>query len=229
MFTTWWKEIFGKTIPMFIKEVKDDERDVIRDGSGNFVNVFIRKAELEGKIGKVEIEANENLPMTWSQIKDAIMQLFEINNEQILSVIGAPENLPIIRDALGLTDFYIPGEADVIKQNDEIKLLLNSTPLPTGDPMNPEMPSVEIDVVYDNHEIEFETVRKWVISEAGRQAKLDNPEGHANVLLHGKMHWMQMQMQAAQEMATQSQVPGEKPTENTETPIEEESNVPATV
>ena len=31
----------------------------------------------------VEIEANENLPITWNQQKDAIMALFELNNETI--------------------------------------------------------------------------------------------------------------------------------------------------
>ena len=38
---------------------------------------FVR-AELEGKIGNIELEANENLPITWNQQKDAIMELFKI-------------------------------------------------------------------------------------------------------------------------------------------------------
>ena len=209
MFTLWWKQIFGKVIPMFIEEVEDDERDVQRDKTGNFINVFIKKAELEGKIGKVELEANENLPMTWSQQKDVLMQLLQAANPEILSILGAPENLPIIREHIGLVDFYVPGEDDVLKQYDEIKLLLNSTPIPTGDPMNPEAPSVEVDPVYDNNQIEFEIVRKWVISEAGRQAKVDNPEGYRNVLLHGGMH-RQLMMQAAMAQSAQEQQQQEK-------------------
>ena len=51
--------------------------------SVTFVNVFIRRAELEGKIGTIELEANENLPITWNQQKDAIMELFQLNNEGI--------------------------------------------------------------------------------------------------------------------------------------------------
>src|SRR5690606_26555161 len=112
IFTYWWKEIFGKVIPMYIAEIKDDERDVQRDKDGNFINVFIRKAELEGKIGKVELEANENLPLTWSQQKDVIMQLLQAANPEILAILGAPENLPVIRQAIGLTDFFVPGEED---------------------------------------------------------------------------------------------------------------------
>jgi hypothetical protein len=232
MFTSMWKTIFGKAIPAYIKEVKDDERSVERNEDGNFVNVLIRKSELEGKIGRVELEANENLPMTWSQQKDVIMQLLNAANPEILAILGSPENLPIIRQAIGLNDFYVPGEEDRNKQYDEIKILLNSEPIPNPD-FNPEMgipeelPSVEVDPDYDNHEIEFEIVRKWVISDAGRIAKVDKPDGYRNVLLHGKMHKMMMQqeMMAAPAPGT---VPGEKPAENTEVPIQGEENVSVT-
>ena len=226
IFTFWWKEIFGKVIPMYINEVKDDERDVQRDDEGNFINTFIRKAELEGKIGKVELEANENLPLTWSQQKDVIMQLIQTTNPEILAIIGSPKNLPIVRNAIGLTDFFVPGEDDKDKQFDEIKMLLNSEPMPTGDPMMPEMPSVDIDPVYENHSIEFEAVRSWVVSEAGRQAKVDNEAGYRNVLLHGKLHYMQMQNSMAPAGNTGA-APDAKPNPNDvqEAPITGDSNV----
>src|SRR5215467_675491 len=190
MFTTCWKQVFGKAIPMYIDIGKEqgDEQDVTRDKSGNFINVYIRRAELEGKIGKIELEANENLPISWSQQKDVIMTLLNAGNPEILSILGAPENLPAIREHIGLTDFFVPGEDDVEKQYDEIKQLLNSQPIPTGNPKMPFYPSVEVDETFDNHSVEFEIVRSWVISEAGRQAKIDNPDGYKNVMLHGIMH-----------------------------------------
>ena len=211
MFTAWWKEIFGKTIPMYIKEIKDDERDVQRTKDGNFVNVLIRKADMEGKIGKIELEANENLPMTWNQIKDTVMQLLQAANPEVLAILGSPENLPIVREAIGLTDFYVPDEDQRNEQYDEIKLLMESTPIPTGDPMMPEAPSIEIDVDYNNHPVHFEIVRKWAASEAGRLAKTENPDGHRNTLLHGKMHLMQIQQQQMMQQqaeAAQTQQPG---------------------
>lgn len=228
IFCTWWKEVNGKAIPMFINEVKDDERDVKRDKDGNFINVFIRKADLEGKIGKIELEANENLPLTWSQQKDVVMQLLQTGQPEILAILGAPENLPVIREAIGLTDFFVPGEDDREQQYDEIKQLLNSEPIPTGDPMMPEMPSVDIDPLFNDNSIHFEIVKKWATSEAGRQAKVDNPAGYKNVLLHGKLHHMQMQQDAMQQAMT---VPGsganpEKPNhEGQEAPITGEENV----
>lgn len=227
MLTGWWKQIFGKAIPMFIKETSDqgDERSVEKSKDGSFFNVFIRRAELEGKIGRIELEANENLPLSWSQQKDIVMQLLQAANPEILSVLGAPENLAKIRDAIGLTDFFIPGEDDVQAENDEIQMLLGAAPMPTGDPMNPEMPSVEIDEIYDNHPIRWEIDRKYIISEAGRQAKIDNPEGYRNVLLHGKLHFMMAQQNA---MAQQEQgaAPNEKPNpKDKEAPIQHEGDV----
>ena len=222
IFTIWWKQIFGKAIPLFIKLVQDDERDVQRNQDGSFINVFIRKAELEGKIGKIELEANENLPLTWSQIKDVVEKLLQINSPEIMAVLGSPENLPAIRDALGLVDFYVPGEDSVEKQYDEIKILLNSEPSPLPD--GSEGPSVEVDPVFDNNQIEFEIVRKWVTSEAGRQAKIDNPNGYRNVLLHGKMH-QQAMMPSPQQQTGQAPGATPNPLEMQPTPIQGEGNV----
>jgi hypothetical protein len=220
MLTAWWTQIFGKVIPMYIKEVKDDERDVQRDKDGNFINILITKAELEGKIGKIELDANENLPITWGQQKDVIMNLFQAQNPKILEILMAPENLPYLREALGLTDVYVPGEDDRNKQYDEIRQLLNSEPSPVmpdeeaimasevaGLPL-PEVgeeSSVPIDPIYDNHAIEFEICRKWITSEEGRQTKFDNAPGYRNVLLHGKAHYDIMQQQMMQQAMAQAQ------------------------
>lgn len=193
MFTLWWKNIFGKAIPAYLKEVHEDEREVERTKDGNFINVFIRRAELDGKIGKVELEANENLPIAWNQQRDLIMQLLQTGIPEILQVMGSPENLPVIREALGLDNMFIPGADDVEKVYDDIKQLLNSEPIPTVMPMQPgqpqqfgQGPSIEPDELYDNPEIGFDIVRNWVISEAGRIAKVDNPNGYKNVLMYGQ-------------------------------------------
>jgi hypothetical protein len=230
----WWKEIFGKAIPAYIQEVKEDERNVERDADGNFINTFIRKAELEGKIGQVELEANENLTLTWSQQKDVIMQLLTAANPEILAVIGSPENLPMIREAIGLTDFFVPGEDDRNHQYDEIKQLMDSEPMPNPmDPMNPELPSVDVDQMMENHAIEFEICRKWAISPAGQQAKTDNPAGYKNVLLHAKQHYDIMNMNMMQQPPAEGEqgaAPPEKPNplEMQEAPIQGEGNVNAT-
>jgi len=235
LFTTTWKTLFSKVVPMYIKGVKEDEKDVQKLDDGNFVNVFIRKADLEGKVGKVELEANENLPMTWSQIKDTVMELFKNGNPEVLKILAAPENISLLHDALGIVDLFVPNEDSMIKQYDEIKILLDSQPIPTG--MDPEtgeefIPSVEIDPIYDNNEVEFEICRKWITSEAGRQTKQSNPEGYMNVLLHGKLHFTEIQnAMMAEQMASQEQgaAPGKKPNSDLDAPIKKDSDVKTNV
>jgi predicted RNA-binding Zn-ribbon protein involved in translation (DUF1610 family) len=207
MLVAWWKNIFTKAIPMFINEMKDDEQDVDKNSVGNFINTFIRKSEATGgKLGKIELEASEALPITWSQQKDAIMELFSLNNDEVLKTLGSPENMPYLRKALGLTDYTIPGEDDRTKQYEEIVQLVNSDPIQMpgmgmdgmGQPLpEQEIPSVEVDPDVDNHAIEFEICRNWLVSEAGRLAKIDNLSGYKNVLLHMKMHKEAMIAQSA--------------------------------
>lgn len=188
----WWKNYIGKAIDMYISIIQCDERDVQKRNDGSFINVVIRKAELSGKIGRFELEANENLPLSWSQRKDVIMQLLLSPNPSIIQMLMQPENLPILREAIGLDNFYVPGADDVDKQWAEIQQLINSTPLPNPDEMSmmlqPTIPSVEIDVLFDTHPIHFEICRKWAVSEIGQFYKYNHPEEYQNVLLHAKQH-----------------------------------------
>ena len=236
IFTMWWKTIYGKVIPMYIKEVRDDEHSVEMDQQGRFINVFIRKAELEGKIGRIELEANENLPLTWSQQKDIYMQLLENQNPKVQETISSPENIQMLANAIGLTQFVVPGEDDRQKQYEEIQQLVNSEPLviPPDEmmvqqaevnglpsPEETEMPSVEVDPDVDNHDIEADICRRYLVSEAGRMLKIDNPQGYKNVLLHMKMH-MQLIQQAMQEQAM-AQQQGAAP--GSPSPLTEQDNV----
>ena len=208
MLTAWWRQIYGKVIPSFIKNVQEDERFTKKDKMGNYFNVFIRKAELQGKLGDIELEASEQLPTMWSQQRDIIMKLLEAGNPVIMETINSPENRLQIAQALGLSQFVIPGEADREKQYEEIKILLNSEPMPNpefnpelaamGEPIQQEISSVEIDSLVDNHQIEAEICKIWAVSDAGRLAKLENPMGYKNVLLHMQMHMQQLMMMAPQ-------------------------------
>lgn len=203
MLTLWWKTIFGKVIPSYIKTVMDDERVVEQDEQGNFINVFIRKAELQGRIGSIELEANEQLPITWSQRRDVVMDMFKLGVPEIIQALAAPENIDLLKQAIGLEEFVVPGAADRNKQYEEIQQLITSEPIAVPNPMNPmgmeEMPSVEVDPFIDNHQVEAEVCRQWLVGDAGRLAKVENPAGYKNVLLHLQAHMMIMQQQMMQQ------------------------------
>lgn len=204
MLTFWWKSLFEKVIISYIEDMIEDERIVEKQGN-SYVNVFIRKAEVSGKIGSIELEPNENLPITMQQKKDVLMQLFALNNPIILEALASPENLPFIKEALGVEEFVMPGEEDRQKQYEEIQLLLQSQPIVLPDGI--ELPSVEVDEILDNHQVEAEICRTWLLSEIGRDAKTSNPAGYRNVLVHMKMHMeiVQMRMQAEQAAIAASQ------------------------
>jgi len=196
MLTVWWKTIFEKIIPAYMNDLVEDEKFVMKSPEGGFANVFIRKAELQGKIGSIELEASDQLPSSWLQMKDVVLRLIELNNPVILESLTSPENLPFLAEAIGLNQFIVPGEADRKKQYEEISLLLNSEPLQSeeSDPMNPtvsipiELPSISIDKDIDNHKVEAAICRSWLVSEAGQLAKTENPLGYKNVLLHLRQH-----------------------------------------
>jgi hypothetical protein len=195
-----WKNVFSKMIPAYIKNMLEDERVVKEQGDNNFINIIIKKSQMEGKIGDIRLEAPEGLPATIEQMKDTVMTLLQTNNPEILSALAAPENLPTLSKIIGLQDFEVPGEADREKQYDEINLMVGSGPIPSPDPMTGQMTeqsSIQPEMNVDNHQIEAEICRNWLVGEKGRQCKIDNPDGYKNILLHLEAH-MQMiqQMQA---------------------------------
>ncbi len=46
------------------------------------------------------------------------------------------------------------------------------------------LPSVPIDLLFDNHVVELEECRRWANSDAGQIARIENPVGFANVRAH---------------------------------------------
>jgi len=58
-------------------------------------------------------------------------------------------------------------------------------------------PTVPVDVLLDNHAVEFEECKRWASSEAGQSAKLTNPAGFANVRAHAEAHLKVLQAQAS--------------------------------
>lgn len=240
-FTIWWKDIFSKVIPMYIEEIKrqEEERSVELDERGNFINVFVRKAELEGKIGRIELEANENLPITWSQRKDTYLKLFELQQPQLQMALQSPENIKNLVEAIGIDDFIVPGEEDRQKQYEEIRILVNTEPISSPpdemqmieaelsgmEPQMQELPSVEIDPDLDNHDVEADICRTFLISEAGRLLKIENPNGYLNVLLHMKQHMEVIKQAMMEQQALADQQQQQSKPNGTNKPLAENENV----
>jgi len=55
------------------------------------------------------------------------------------------------------------------------------------------LPSVPVDLLLDDHAVEFEECKRWANSDAGQAARMTNPAGFANVRAHAAAHLRAMQ------------------------------------
>jgi hypothetical protein len=180
----------GKAVDSTVENMKEDERYVQQQGS-NFMNVWIRKADLQGSTSRVEPEIAENFPVSWAQKKDAILNLIQMKDPQVSTVISHPENASLVASIIGVPELYIPGDDDRNKQLMEISLLIRAEPQQV--PPNPNNPRGLVSTVpvvsdLDNNDIEAEICKSWLKSEVGQDAKVNNPGGYANVLAHLREH-----------------------------------------
>lgn len=203
-----WAKVMKKSVLSHARNMKTDEKVVTAKGS-SFINVWVRKADLNGEIADLEPEVSESFPVSWTQKRDVILNLIQMQNEDIAAVIRHPENAGLIAEMIGVPELYIPGDDDRSKQLAEIAILIRTEPMMgQPDPMTgqPNMQSsVPITPDLDNNEVESEVCKAWLISEVGQDAKVNNPGGYANVLAHKKEHDMAIQQQAVQRMMQEAQ------------------------
>lgn len=178
---------------------------------------MIRVADLKGNI-RVHPEADETFPRLKSQQRGVLQQLFGLKDPVIQEALADPANLGYIKNVLGLTEMVVPGEDSRNKQLREIQALLASAPIvahvsdddAAGSrsaghaPHSVVLPSVPIDVLLDDHGVEFGECKRWANSEAGQSAKLTNPAGFANVRAHAEAHLRVLQETAASQASQTS-------------------------
>jgi hypothetical protein len=174
---------------------------------------MIRVADLKGNIC-VHPEADETFPRLKSQQRGVLQQLFGLKDPVIQEALAEPANLGYIKSVLGLTELVVPGEDARNKQLREIQVLLSGAPIVVDVAPDPRtvtreetpgastegtrdtehetrsvvLPSVTVDVLLDDHAVEFEECKRWANSEAGQAAKMTNPAGFANVRAHAEAH-----------------------------------------
>jgi hypothetical protein len=172
----WWADVMSIAVPMYIRSLQEsgtDENFVEKTNSG-FVNVWIKQADLEGKIGSISVDTDENLPMTPAALKDVIVQLMGLKDERVADAMFHPNNIPLLTKALGAPDLYIPNSDDREKQVAEFSDLLAGV-------------AVVINK-YDNHEIEGEVCRSFLVSPTGTMLRKQNSDGIKMIEEHLEEH-----------------------------------------
>ena len=149
-------------------------------------------------------ESDETFPRLKSQQRAVVQQLMASSDPLIQQALADPSNIGFVKSLLGLSDLVVPGEDSRNKQLREIDVLLRGAPIVQASagagsgaeheahrlkPVPPVLlPSVPIDLLFDNHVVELEECRRWANSDAGQVAHLENPVGFANVRAHAEAH-----------------------------------------
>jgi hypothetical protein len=184
---------------------------------------MIRLGDLKGNIC-VHPEADETFPRLKSQQRGVLQQLFGLKDPVIQEALAEPANLGYIKNVLGLTELVVPGEDSRNKQLREIQVMLGSGPIVVGGKSDQlqatphgsaragdhqagiaMLPTVPVDVLLDDHAVEFEECKRWANSEAGQAAKMTNPAGFANVRAHAEAHLKVIQAQGVAQAVKQGQ------------------------
>lgn len=209
-----WAKVKEKSVTSYRKNLIEDEKFVKKFGN-SFVSVHIKKAELQGKIGRVTAEVTDQLPVSWSQKRGTVMELIQMQLPQLIATFFHPENVTMMKDLFGLSDLHIPGEDDRIRQLFDIQAMLESGPNRIPPPMDEFTGEVMMDPIsgaplqetvqstippnpaLDDNNIRIEVLRAWLLSEVGEDAKIVNPEGYENVMAQLNERVQLQMMQAA--------------------------------
>jgi len=209
------KQFYGEVMLLGVeafRKSRPEDLDVPLLGPDGMLDArMIRVADLKGNIA-VHPEADETFPRLKSQQRGVLQQLFGLKDPLIQEAMADPANIGYIKNVLGLTELVVPGEDSRNKQLREIQVLLGVAPIVVEVPAaggdqradNSEqeagrasrtvvLPSVAVDLLLDNHAVEFEECKRWANSEAGQSARMTNPAGFANVRAHAEAHLRAMQ------------------------------------
>jgi hypothetical protein len=219
MLNIFWPETMEKASREFADSMEFDEHTVDVNGD-DFINIWIKVTELTGTVGLVSSESSEQLPISWSQKRNLILEILNQKNQVLDSVMFDPNNSEFIADILGFGEIYVPGADDRNVQLEEIKSLISSEPIPqpmmdqmgfpvidpnTGQPAVQYISSVPIQSGIDNDFVHIAICRSWLNGPVGRAMKMMNPASYENVNLHLQMHLNNQMMQQAQQMQTEAQ------------------------
>jgi len=208
------KQFYGEVMLLGVESFRKnrpEDVDVPLLGPDGMLDArMIRVADLKGNIA-VHPEADETFPRLKSQQRGVLQQLFGLKDPLIQEAMADPANIGYIKNVLGLTELVVPGEDSRNKQLREIQALLGGSPIvvevpAAGDQRTDNsdqeagggthtvvLPSVAVDLLLDNHAVEFEECKRWANSEAGQSARMTNPAGFANVRAHAEAHLQAMQ------------------------------------
>lgn len=213
MVNIWWKDWMTKACKEYTKNLEYDDHYTQKSGA-SYVNIWIKRAELQGKIGDVEAETSDQFPQTINQQRGLLLDLIQMQNPEINTALFHPENVGMLTRVLGFNQFYIPGDDQRNKQlRENIELMTGQpmqqaetdpkTGLPTANLIT--VSSVPIEPL-DDDSVHMSSIVAFIISDQGQYIKDTNPIAYQNLMLHWQEHANRYQQQQQQQMMQQLQM-----------------------
>ncbi|MGH9475434.1 MAG: hypothetical protein ACRD1C_03775 [Terriglobales bacterium] len=183
---------------------RNEDVEMVVEGKGQgFQSEYIRLGEIRGNV-IARPAADEDFPQSFQAIRESLEGILASKDPDLLDIVGAPVNRPIVTHYLGLPELVDPGDDNRSKQFMEIEGLMKSAPVPRPD--GSFGPSIPPEPEVDDHVVHIQTIKDWAVSSAGLQAKAAAPEGYENVILHLKAHQDAEQALAAEMQQRRAQV-----------------------
>lgn len=230
-FTIGWAEVIHQAVKISAnkRQGKASFLVPVQGPSSRTEPIDIDFDDLKGEILSSP-ETDENFPESWTQKSNKIVTLFTDaeKNPAFAPIAALPRNMQLFKQATGLDDLEIPGQASYDKQMEEIQELLKTGPdlnqqapgaqewlasnrqtLANGGsslpiPKQIGIPTIPIDPDFDDSSAEWLAGVAWVNDlDAGQAAKKNNPQGFLNVCLHLLQHKAVNDQKAQQAMQQQ--------------------------
>jgi len=199
MIGVFWCQLMYKCVVDYATNLREDEKFSSRK-NGTYINTWIKKSSLQGKAGHVEPETAGQLPQSWQAKRDLLVQLIGFQNPEIGAILLHPNNSENVKQAIGMQEFYIPGENDRNKQWSEFYDICN------GEPNGP----VTIDLIADKHEIHMEVLQDILVSPRGMQLYRENPALYNKQIQHYMQHEQAVQQKMMQQQNMVGNIQGDE-------------------
>lgn len=209
----------GKAVSCFAENRTSDTEIPTQDEGGGYKSDYVPVEDMQGQVVAYP-EVDAQYPVLQSDKRSVVLTMLTQQDPLFMAVAQIPENLERTFQYLGLSDYEVPGEDQRIKTHKNIDELLQEQPQQGQAPPNPQtpeqaqpqmLPSMVPDQLVDNLPIVIATVKKWLISEKGMEAKQTNQPGYQNVYLYLKaadsMQKMEELKKAFAAQASQGQGP----------------------
>jgi hypothetical protein len=207
-----YSDVILLALECFRRNRTEDLELPVVSSSGDWSAETVQLADLAGRV-RVYPETDENFPVSWTQQRQAFLQLLQLlgKDPTFQRAMADPENMAVLKHLVGLDDLALPGDEARVKQYREIEQLLLEPPQISADPVTGILrmePSIRPDTFADDHVSELATCKRWMSSDAGQRARVDNAQGFLNVRAHAIAHFEAIRAQATAAAQNVGMAPG---------------------